>query len=207
MTLKKLKQYLILFLTVLLIVFLVRYGVVSNNKNLPEILDYTTYSEKSDIGNNDNLEKLTILSVIDGDTIWVINENDEKQKVRFIGVDTPESVHSNLSKNTEQGKIASNYTKSELKKDQIIYLEYDKEKIDKYGRTLAYIWLKNDIDTNNEENIRKYMYNAKLLELGYANTMTVEPNTKNKAIFEKIKSEAKQKQAGFWKNSEVLKWE
>ena len=47
-----------------------------------------------------------VVRVIDGDTI-VVNYNGNEEKVRMIGVDTPESVHPDSSKNTEAGVSAS----------------------------------------------------------------------------------------------------
>ena len=50
------------------------------------------------------------------------------------------------------GKEASNYSKKTLT-NQDVYLEYDKEKQDRYGRTLAYVWISKD-----------RMYNKELVE-------------------------------------------
>ena len=56
----------------------------------------------SNIGTQD--ERLyEVLRVVDGDTIE-IDYNGEKEKVRLIGVDTPESVHPDAEKNTDYGK-------------------------------------------------------------------------------------------------------
>ena len=54
-----------------------------------------------------------VIYVVDGDTI-IVDTDDEKTKVRMIGIDTPESVHNNESLNCEFGKSASEYTKSLL---------------------------------------------------------------------------------------------
>lgn len=59
--------------------------------------------------------------------------------VRLIGVDTPESVHSR--KPVEYfGKEASEFTKKHFE-GRTVYLTYDWDRYDKYGRTLAYVWL------------------------------------------------------------------
>ena len=78
-----------------------------------------------------------MLRTIDGDTIEV--EQDGKPvKVRLIGVDTPETVHP--SKPVEAfGKEASRFT-ANLLKGESVYLEFDKDKTDKYGRTLAFVY-------------------------------------------------------------------
>jgi micrococcal nuclease len=76
--------------------------------------------------------------VIDGDTIEV-RINNRTEKVRFIGVDTPETVHPTKGEEP-YGREASDYTKSQLN-DQSVGLEFDVEKRDRYGRLLAYVWL------------------------------------------------------------------
>ena len=82
--------------------------------------------------------------VVDGDTI--VLENDER--VRLIGVDTPETVHP--QKPVEYfGKEASAFTKSMCKGKQV-RLEYDWQRQDKYGRTLAYIYLEDGTFVNAE---------------------------------------------------------
>lgn len=122
--------------------------------------------------------------VKDGDTI-VCNIDGESVTVRFIGVDTPESVHSDQSKNCEEGKEASEYT-GNLLENKEVYLEYDASVYDRYGRVLAYVYL-DDV-----------MVNSLLLEKGYARTMVVEPNTKYAEEFGRIEETAKKKKEGFW---------
>ena len=63
-------------------------------------------------------EEVTLKRVVDGDTIIVLNKNKEELRVRLIGIDTPESVHPDADKNTAEGQLASDYTKSQLKKGQ-----------------------------------------------------------------------------------------
>lgn len=61
-----------------------------------------------------NLQEAMIVKVIDGDTL-VVNIEGEEKKVRLILVDTPESVHPDKTKNTEYGKLASVFTSEQLK--------------------------------------------------------------------------------------------
>jgi endonuclease YncB( thermonuclease family) len=73
--------------------------------------------------------------VVDGDTIIM----DNGERVRLIGVDTPETKHP--KKPVEQGgEIAYKYTKA-LAEGKKVRLEFDREKRDKYGRLLAYAYL------------------------------------------------------------------
>lgn len=90
-----------------------------------------------------NAEKheVTLNNCVDGDTAW-FNLNGEKIKFRFLGIDTPESVHP--KKSTElYGKNASEYTCSLLTNATKIEVEYDENsvKTDKYDRHLAWIWV------------------------------------------------------------------
>ena len=84
-----------------------------------------------------------IVYVIDGDTIIVLMDGRE-EKVRMIGIDAPESVSSAEEENTVYGEMSSEYTKANLHEGMKIYLTFDIERTDIYGRTLAYIWLNTD---------------------------------------------------------------
>lgn len=131
----------------------------------------------------DLTDPIGVSRVIDGDTI----EIDGNITVRLIGIDTPESVHPDESRNTEYGKIASEYT-SELLTGKTVQLEYDTEITDTYGRTLAYVYLDGE------------MVNEMLLQKGLARTMTIPPNTKYADRFLAAEQEANQNAYGFWKN-------
>lgn len=140
-----------------------------------------------------------LVRVIDGDTLLVSSNNQKPFRVRLIGVNTPESVHPDDNKNTQEGIAASNYTKSRLKKGQTIYLEYDKEKYDDYDRTLAYVWLDysavcslNDGSSKLDTNfLAENMLNAELLKNGYAELMSIEPNIKYADLFRLLKKGVK----------------
>ena len=75
--------------------------------------------------------------MLTGDTVK-INYQGKATNVRLIGIDTPETVHP--KKPVEAyGKEASNFTKN-LLLGESVYLRYDTEKTDKYGRLLAYLY-------------------------------------------------------------------
>ena len=78
--------------------------------------------------------------------------------------------------------------KNNLKKNQTLYLEYDEELHDQYGRTLAYVWLTNNVDSNDIEDISNYMYNAKLIIDGYAVAKKFPPNIKYAEIFKQLET-------------------
>ena len=146
--------------------------------------------EKNDSTGNDNNEQpydtVTLKRVVDGDTIIVNYSNDEQEtRIRFIGCNTPESVNPNGG-NTEEGDEASEYTKSMLSEDMILYLTYDADRTDDYGRTLAYVWIVPPSDNPTEEEVRNYMFNAILIKNGYAEPMCITPNTKYADTFQHI---------------------
>ena len=68
-----------------------------------------------------------------------------------------------------------------------VYLEYGEEMTDKYGRTLAYVFLSN-----------KTMVEEELLKSGMAEVLTIEPNSKYASFFEKLEAEAQRNKSGFW---------
>lgn len=134
-------------------------------------------------------KEASVVKVVDGDTIVIRYKNLKTDKVRLIGVDTPESVAPIESGkiNTEEGRQASEFTKGILKKGTTVYLESDEGDRDTYGRALRYVWLeKPAADTPTAEEIRDEMLNGILLRDKKAVTMTIEPNTKYEGVFKEI---------------------
>ena len=129
----------------------------------------------------------TVIRVVDGDTA-MIDIDGEETRVRFIGVDTPESVNPDESKNTPEGKVASDFTKA-LLSNQEVYLEYDVDQYDDYSRTLAYVYLDD----------QKTMVQDELLKAGLATTMTIQPNSKYADRFYALQVEAREHFVGFWR--------
>lgn len=177
----------------LLYIFLIAFALLcSCTKTNASVITkqvFTPESKKQSV----LLEACELVKVTDGDTIWVKpvgTENSERFKVRLIGINTPESVHSDKSKNTKEGKEASKFLKALLEKYDTLYLEYDEAQYDKYGRTLAYIWLNNDF-TNSYEDFKAYNLGAILIANNHAKPMKIEPNTKYAELYDRIESEVK----------------
>lgn len=129
--------------------------------------------------------------VVDGDTI-IIDLDGIKTRVRFANIDCPESVAPEESgkENTEEGMVASEFTKGLLPSGSKVYLEYDVSKTDKYDRTLAYVYL-DDGET---------MIERVLLENGFAKVYNDKNNKKYTDEFYKIQDEAKASKIGIWKD-------
>ena len=143
--------------------------------------------------NSDGFEQAEVIYVVDGDTLCVQTQNtDVSQKVRLIGIDTPESVtpQEYLDKtgkeNTAEGVAASEFVHSLVGKGDTIYLQYDIGHEDKYGRTLAYVWLSLPENAYDIDEVKTKMLNGILLEKGYADILCVKPNVSYAKIFKEI---------------------
>ena len=163
-----------------------------SNFNVDDLFKYVPKEEVSSLIENvtsseSDLLCYTVDYVTDGDTFH-ITENGVDVLVRALGVDTPESVNPDETKNTPEGKIASEYTKNLISGKQV-WLEFDKEQQDKYGRTLAYVWL---------DEAKTEMLQDRLLRDGMATCMPIKPNTKYQNRFAEIEEEAKKNNVGFW---------
>jgi len=121
-----------------------------------------------------------VVRVIDGDTI----ELSDGSKVRYIGIDTPETVHP--SKPVECfGKEASNQNK-ELVEGKEVRLEKDVSERDKYGRLLRYIY------------VNGTFVNDYLVRQGYALSSTYPPDVKYQDQFIEAQQEARENNRGLW---------
>ncbi|KZL89167.1 thermonuclease family protein [Clostridium magnum] len=110
----------------------------------------------------------------------------------LIGVNTPEST----TRTEPYGKEASDYTKSQLT-GKTVYLEKDVSETDKYGRLLRYIWLSIPNEISDSE-IRSKMFNAILVQNGYAEVSTYPPDVKYQEYFTKYNYEARNANKGLW---------
>ena len=176
-------------LSILILLFaLSSFGCTSqiNNNNITED-NNTSYDQNTSLNNNDlsfleDFEKTTVTRVVDGDTIVI----STGEKVRFILVNTPESVHPDDSKNTEFGTISSDFTKERLL-DQTIYLEKDVSDTDRYGRLLRYIYLEDGT-----------FFNELLVKEGYAQLSTFPPDLKYLDIIQTAETYARENDLGLW---------
>lgn len=124
-----------------------------------------------------------VIHVADGDT-FDVRIDGATERVRIIGVDAPETVKRG-TKVQCYGPAASSFTKGQLN-DQRVTLVYDRERHDKYGRTLAYVQL------------HGYDFGATLLRRGYARTLSISPNTTRASDYSAIQRRAKRAGRGLW---------
>ena len=128
------------------------------------------------------LPQYQVTRIIDGDTIEVANLG----KVRYIGVNTPELHHP--TKGVEPFGQEATLVNRQLVLGKMVRLEYDVTKLDKYGRTLAYVYT------------GSIFVNAYLVETGYAQIMTIPPNVKYAKLFLELQQKARTGNRGLWGN-------
>ena len=130
----------------------------------------------------------------DGDTISV-DMNGTAEKVRFIGVDTPETH--DPRKNVQcYGEAASAYTKQLIGKN-LVRLEADPENTnrDRYNRLLRYVYLPDNT-----------MVNAELIKNGYGFAYTYFPFSKSD-LFRGYEAEARNNNRGLWSSCPIVEKE
>ena len=136
------------------------------------------------------LTQARVVRVVDGDTIHV-EIGGEEYTVRYIGMDTPETVDPNRPVGC-YGPEASAHNK-QLVEDQTVWLEKDISETDKYGRLLRYVWLSDEADPALGQ-----MVNAILVRDGYAQVSTYPPDVKYQDYFLGLEREARAAAAGLW---------
>ncbi|MDQ3728617.1 MAG: thermonuclease family protein [Actinomycetota bacterium] len=122
--------------------------------------------------------------VIDGDTAEMELDNGGEEGVRFIGVDTPESVASGQPVECF-GKNASRFT-TRLIEGERVELRFGAERRDHYDRLLAYVHLE------------ERFVNADLVRLGFARTLEIAPNIDYAVRFAALQQEAANAGRGLW---------
>jgi micrococcal nuclease len=125
--------------------------------------------------------------VVDGDTIHVVlNGTDER--LRYIGVDTPEDVKPGTPVEPMSREAAA--ANRRLVADQDVILEKDVSERDRFGRLLRYVWLhKGDHWT---------MVGLQLVLEGYAQVATFPPDVRYVDLFRAAERDARQRMLGLW---------
>ena len=125
---------------------------------------------------------------IDGDTAK-FDMNGEMIKVRFLAIDTPESVHPTKEVQA-YGFEASNFTKEKLKNAKTIELEFDNnsDKTDKYGRYLAWVWVDGEL------------LQDLLIKEGLAKVAYLYADYKYTSVLQESEKVSKEKKIGIWQD-------
>lgn len=145
------------------------------SKSQPQVLSTQTSASQSP-----NTQSVKVVRIIDGDTI----ELESGQKVRYIGMDTPETVHPDKTVQCF-GVEASNKNK-ELVEDKFIRLEKDISETDKYGRLLRYVYI-GDIFVNDY-----------LIKEGFAYASSYPPDIRYQNQFSSSQKDAERNNRGLW---------
>ena len=124
-----------------------------------------------------------VVRVVDGDT-FEARIDGEVEDVRLIGVDTPETVEPGAPVQCF-GPQASGFAHRALE-GRRVRLVFGVERRDAYGRLLAYAY------------IRHGFVNAMLLRRGLARTLTIPPNTRHSALFDRLELGAARAGRGLW---------
>lgn len=112
-----------------------------------------------------------------------IQTDNNRLRVRLTGINSPESVAEDESRNTEEGRVASKFMKELMKDIKTVYLEYDEERTDQYNRALAYVWI--------EYGDTYIMLNEIMLATGHAKPVYIKPNLRYADDFRKYEKKAK----------------
>ena len=138
------------------------------------------------INNATAKEMVTLSKCVDGDTAWFIY-NGNKEKFRFLAIDTPEST----TEVEPYGKEASEFTCNQLTNASKIEIEFDDNstKTDKYDRYLAWIYVDGEL------------LQKKLLKEGLAEVEYIYGDYKYLDEIKIIQDEAKDNKLGIWSNS------
>lgn len=127
-----------------------------------------------------------VVRVVDGDTIRV-RLGDRTERVRYIGVDTPESVKPGTPVQCYAKRAAA--ANAALVAGRSVRLVGDVEQRDRYGRLLAYVYREPD----------GAFVNAMLVRDGYARTLTIAPNVAHAHQLAQLAQTARRSGRGLWR--------
>ncbi len=154
-------------------------GGISNNTSPSAPLASSNTQEQSSIENS-NGKLLKVSRVIDGDTI----ELENGERVRYIGIDTPETV--DPRKSIQCFGVEASKRNKELVEGKSVRLEKDITDRDKYNRLLRYVWVG---DT---------FVNLELVKQGFAQSYSYPPDIKYQDQFVSAQKEARDAKTGLW---------
>jgi micrococcal nuclease len=126
-----------------------------------------------------------VVRVVDGDTVHV-QAGTSAETVRYIGVDTPESVKPDTP--VQCYAKAASHRNEALVAGRAVTLVVGAEPRDRYGRLLAYVYRAGD----------GAFVNAELVRGGFARTLTIPPNDRYAPRFSDLAAVARRARRGLW---------
>jgi len=175
-----------LFATLLIILF-IGVGIFAKPVEKPKSEKVTEQKSDEVLSDKTQVSSIEVVTgnvkvkrVVDGDTI----ELESGQKVRYIGIDTPESV--------DPGKPVECFSEEATKKNRDlvegkeIRLETDVSEKDRYGRLLRYVWINDSL------------INEILVREGFAKSSTYPPDIKYQLRFNQAEQLAREGGKGLW---------
>ena len=134
--------------------------------------------------NTQGRDRYRVLDVVDGDTVLI--NHPKVERLRYLGINAPE----NLTNNSPGDPFYSESTNlnEKLVGGNIMFIEFDREKYDPYGRLLGYVFV-GDILVNEE-----------IVRQGLARVLFIGPNRKYENRILKAQKEAKKAKRGIWSN-------
>jgi micrococcal nuclease len=125
-----------------------------------------------------------VLRAVDGDTIEARLAGGEVEDVRYIGIDTPETVKPDTPVQCF-GPQAHRFN-SRLVAHRRVRLVFGVERRDVYGRLLAYVYR------------HGRFVNAELARRGLARTLVIPPNNRFAGRFQRLQNAAARAGRGLW---------
>jgi micrococcal nuclease len=132
-----------------------------------------------------------VTDVVDGDTIEVELADGSREDVRYIGIDTPESVKPDTPVQCEAHRASE--ANEALVGGRTVTLRFDDERRDDYGRLLAYVYV-----PGAGRRGRPLFVNAELVRRGLARTLTIAPNDSFAPLLARLASRAGRAGRGLW---------
>jgi micrococcal nuclease len=132
-----------------------------------------------------------VTHVVDGDTIDVELPDGSEETVRYIGIDTPETVKPDTP--VQCGGPKAHAVNERLVGGQSVTLRFDRERRDIYDRLLAYVYVPGEGPVG-----RPLFVNAELARRGLARTLTIPPNDSFAQLFARLAARAGAAGRGLW---------
>jgi micrococcal nuclease len=132
-----------------------------------------------------------VTHVVDGDTIDVRMPDGNEETVRYIGIDTPETVKPDTP--VQCGGPKAHAVNERLVGGRTVTLRFDPERRDVYGRLLAYVYVPTASPAGHP-----LFVNAELVRRGLARTLTIPPNDSFAGLFARLAARAGGAGRGLW---------